>query len=181
MHALGIALISFAAAEGVLLAAMAVVAVVTEGAAIPAMVGGFVAGGVIDAAIGIAYAAAVSDMADLQNQIAEVENQLSYLNAIEAQIDGFEKGLANTVTASQAVVDGWTALEDDLSNLTDQLDKISPEEAAIVITTQLHTANKHWGVVLQQARVLQPSGQIPVKNYKGMKSFLKDITPKQGA
>ena len=70
---------------------------------------------------------------------------------------------------------------DDLSNLTDQLDKISPEEAAIVITTQLKTANKDWGVVLQQAKVLQPSGQIPVKNYKGMKSFLKDITPKQGA
>ena len=160
---------------------MAVVAVVTEGAAIPYMVGGFVAGALTETGIAIAYAAAVSDMTDLQNQIAVIQTQLNYLNAIEAQIDGFEKGIADTVTASQAVVDGWTALGDDLSNLTDQLDKISPEEAAIVITTQLNTANKDWGVVLQQAKVLQPSGQIPVKNYKGMKSFLKDITPKQGA
>ena len=181
MQSLEIALISFAAAEGVLLIAMAVVAVVTEGAAIPAMVGGFVAGALIDAGIGIAYAAAVSDMSDLQNQIAVIQNQLFYLNTIEAQFNGFENGLADTVTASQAVVDGWTALGDDLSILTGQLDKISPEEAAIVITTQLNIANKDWGVVLQQAKLLQPSGQIPVKNYKGMKSFQKDITPKQGA
>ena len=34
---------------------------------------------------------------------------------------------------------------DDLSILTDQLDMISPEEAAIVITTQLNIANKDWG------------------------------------
>ena len=87
MHALGIALITVAAAEGALLIAMAVVAVVTKGAAIPYMVGGFVAGALTETGIAIAYAAAVSDTTDLQNQIAVIQNQLSCLNAIEAQLD----------------------------------------------------------------------------------------------
>ena len=180
-HSLEIALIATAAAAGALLVAAAVVDVLTEGAATPYLVGGAVAGEVADAVIAEQYSKAVEEMNKLQIQIKSIQNQLNYLNAVEKQIGGFEACISDTVTATQSVVDGWTGLTADLSEVIEQLNKITPQEAAILITVQLNTANKDWQIVLKQAKVLQPSGKIPVKNFKGMESFIKAISREQGA
>ena len=177
VHVLHIEMIAVGIGEGLLILAMAVVDVLTEGAATEFLVGGISAGATLEGTLLSDYSSTMKDLGDLQNKMATLKNELTLLNGVEQQIKGFQKSLNDTDSASQAVKDGWTALADDLSKLIDQLEKITPEEAAVIITTQLNVANSDWGVVLEQAKVLQPTGQIPVKNFKGMKSFL-DAIPK---
>ena len=180
-HALSTELIDVGIGEGILLAVIAVISVASGGVA-ATLEGGVVAvGKLLSNSIGEAYAKAVKAESDIQNEITALKMQLQYLKTIQGQIGGVATNLEDAVKASQNVSDGWTTLANELSSLIGHLDKISPEEAAVVITTQLNTSKADWDVVLKQAKVLAPSGQIPVKQYQGMDSFLKDITPKQAA
>lgn len=102
--------------------------------------------------------------------------QLANLSAVDNQMNGFEKSLSDAVPALQDIFSGWAAMADDLSELVSKLDQQLDTTA-----TQLHDTNLSWEVVLRQAMTLQPSGQIPVKQYEGVEGFLDDVTyPKQG-
>ena len=184
-HKLVIALIALGIGEGVLLGAMAVVSGITDddddGEA-KDMMGGIVAiAKIADSEVGREYAKAMKDETDLQVKIAALKAQLHYLNCIERQIGGFANSLSDAETATQAVANEWMTLADELSSLISHFNKISPKEAAKVVTEQLSTSKADWDMVMKQAKALAPSGHIPVKQYQGIDSFLKDITPKPGA
>ena len=173
------AIIAAAATLAALVAAFAIVSIFSFGLGSGAMAAGIVAATATEAVLSASYASAVQIEHSLQSQIQQEQHELASLNAVRNQlIGGFAGSTSKTTSAAQSVADGWSALGDDLDNLVQQLDHISPQEAAIVIRTQLCAAHADWEVVLAQAKVLEPSPQIPVKQYNDMESFLKDISPK---
>ena len=179
VHSLHIAIIAAAATLATLIAALAVVSIFTFGIGSGALAAGVVAATATETALSASYAEAVQTEHNLQTQIEQEQHELAMLNSVQNQLNGFTQSTSQTSTAAQSVADGWAALGDDLDNLIQQLDKITPEEAAIIIRTQLYAAYQDWKVVVSLAKVLKPSNQIPVKEYKDMKAFLNDITPKK--
>ena len=172
------AIIAAAAALSALVAAFAIVSIFSFGLGSGAMAAGIVAATATEAVLSASYASAVQKEHSLQSQIQQEQHELASLNAVRNQLGGFAGSTSKTTSAAQSVADGWSALGDDLDNLVQQLDRISPQEAAILIRTQLCAAHADWEVVLAQAKVLEPSSQIPVKQFNDMESFLKDISPK---
>ena len=171
-------LIAAAAALAALVAAMAAVSFFTFGIGSFALAAGIVAATATENKLQAAYSAAVKNEYDLQVQIQQQQIELAKLNVVRNQLTGFFGGTTESAGAAQSVASGWDALGDDLNDLIKKLDKISPQEAAIVIRTQLSASHAEWEVVLKQARVLEPSAKIPVKQYDSMDAFLKAITPK---
>ena len=102
---------------------------------------------------------------------------MAALRSVENQLNGFETGTSDASDAAQQVASGWLALGDDLNELLEHLNKITPNEAAYKIRTQLSIAHKDWLQLHSLATALEPVSQIPVKQYDSVESFLKDITP----
>lgn len=122
------------------------------------------------------YADAVKHVNHLQNEIYDLKREVTMLHAIEKQITGLQKNTNSVVLASANVENGWIALTRDLEDTIKHLQDITPEQAAIVIKTNLSAANKEWGVVLEQAKILQPSGgELPAKKFDSSKDLIKAI------
>ncbi|XP_064383991.1 uncharacterized protein LOC135332981 [Halichondria panicea] len=122
------------------------------------------------------YAEAMKNVNDLITAIKEMKSEVAQLHLIEGQISGLQKNTEKVVAYSANVADGWLALSDDMKETIGHLQSISPQQAAIYIEINLKAANKDWGVVLQQAKNLQPKGgQLEQKIYATSDEMVKAI------
>lgn len=130
------------------------------------------------------YAEGQQKMHDLVVQLNALNAEVAQLHIIESQVTGLQKNTKTVVDTSAQVADGWLALAADITNTMKQLEKITPEQAAILINTELGAANKDWAVVLTQAEALQPKGgKLESKKYETADEMVKAIkdSAKQGA
>ena len=122
------------------------------------------------------YADATQHVNDLTNEIDSLNKQVCQLTLIEKQISGLQKHSQQVVTFTAKVADGWVALHEDLQDTVKHFQKATPNEAAILIKIQLAAANKEWGIALEQAKTLQPSGgQLEQKKFKTSDDMMKAI------
>ena len=124
----------------------------------------------------IAYSQAFDRYLDDTNKIIDLKIEVAQLQLIEDQITGLENCTSSVVDASSNVESGWLALADDMNQMIATLANTTPNQVASLIMTELDAANKEWGVVLNQAKALQPTGgQLESKEFKTPNDMIKAI------
>ncbi len=170
--------------EQVIVAAAIALPMTTSGTALLSETGvGVIIGGILMigelAALGTElgmYASAMKQVNSLLGQLHQLESQVAELSTIESQITGLKQNTDTIITASTSVAQAWIALHADMDNTIKHLQLISPADAAIVIKSELATANADWKVVLEQAKVLQPDGgELDKKEFDSSDDMVKAI------
>lgn len=129
------------------------------------------------------YAEAMHHVNDLTSDINDLQTQVAQLTTIEQQITGLNEHVQIVSTTSSDVADGWQTLKNNMDKTIGHLNEISPTDAALFIKIDLSAANKEWGLVLDQAKVLQPTGgALDSKTYESSTDMVKAIdTQAKGA
>lgn len=124
----------------------------------------------------VEYAETMKQVHELTNKVADLKTEVAQLKTIEGQITSLKKNTDAVATAANSVAQGWVALSAEMANTLYHLTPLSPKDAAIVLKNELGTANRDWGVVLEQAKVLQPKGaQLEHKTVKTADDMVKAI------
>ena len=122
------------------------------------------------------YADAMHHVHQLTYEISILHKQVAELTLIEHQISGLHKNTEHCVTSTTKLVDGWAGLQKNLESIVELIEEASTEDAVSIIENQLSAANEKWGVVLKQAKALQPSGgQLEQKTFDTPADMLKAI------
>jgi cell division septum initiation protein DivIVA len=158
------ALIALGAALPATAAAMAVFAASGVGLAIGGLI--FLAelaslGPIIDK-----YIEAIEEVGDLSKRIDELNQELTHLHLIEDQISGLQSNTHVAVQASGYLDDGWYTLAQDMETVIGDLKKITPQQAADFIERELKISYEHWKRVYEEAKNLEPDGQIKFESYE---------------
>ena len=125
------------------------------------------------------YINKMDQISDLTGQLNAKNTELTALTTIFNQVNNLQNYTGNINTYASQVQDGWQALEEDIQEVIQKLDTITPEQSADIIKIELNTANKDWGEVLTQAKKLQPSGgQLVSKKFDSAKDYIKDLKEK---
>ena len=157
-----------AVSAGIALPIIGVSTVVLAETGIGAVIGGILIVADLSAisATLVKYSEAMDKVHKLTRKISKLNQEVSLLQAVENQISELQENSQNCVNASATTRDGWLSLIASMTELINQLADITPQQAAIVIKIQLSAANEDWQNVVQQAKKLQPSGELPTEHFK---------------
>ena len=114
----------------------------------------------------VKYSKAMGKVNKYTQKISKLNREVALLEAVENQISDLQENSKNCVNASATTRDGWLSLIVSMTELINQLADITPQQAAIIIEIQLFAANEDWQNVIQLAKKLQPSGELPTKQFE---------------
>ena len=104
----------------------------------------------------------VNQLSSIKEKIAADNQGLISLKTVKGQLNGFESGLNNAITATSELQKGWSALKVHLEELILAVQRIDPTATPVFLKPLLRGAKKDWDDALVQAKKLLPSGQMAI-------------------
>lgn len=122
------------------------------------------------------YADTFGKINSITKETDQLDQEVTQLKLVETRITGLHKTSMATVDSSSAVANGWITLDTEILELIKRIESISPQQAIIVIKTELEAAAKDYKVVLEQAKKLLPTcGQIPMQKFSSFDDYIKAL------
>lgn len=124
------------------------------------------------------YADTFGKINSITKETDQLDQEVTQLKLVETRITGLHKTSMATVDSSSAVANGWITLNTEILELIKRIESIniSPQQAIIVIKTELEAAAKDYKVVLEQAKKLLPTGgQIPMQKFSSVDDYMKAL------
>ena len=142
------------------------------------LIGGLLFVGELGAYVGMKakYADTFGKINQVTKETDQLDQEVVQLKLVETQITGLHKTSIATVDSSSAVANGWITLGTEILELIKRIESISPQQAIIVIKTELEAAAKDYEMVLEQAKKLLPTGgQIPMQKFSSVDDYIKAL------
>lgn len=114
---------------------------------------------------GAKYGLAVEQMGEVREQLADDKIGLLAIGVVKGTLDGLVAQLGDAVTAAGTLVQSWKDLDGSFEKVISDI-VTDPGTYGPTITVMLKSAREDWSEALSQAKKMQPSGLMPVQEYK---------------
>ena len=149
------------------------VGVIVGGIMLPIKIGAF-------AGMLVEYVDAIKEVHFIQNQITEINAEMTQLQGVETQITGLHNASRYIMEGAKSVENGWLALASEIQMLIKRAEGISPEEILVMIRSELGGMYSDWQTVQREIKKLQQDGRVIGHiTYKTVDEMLLAITPKR--